>query len=148
MPVTQVCFSFSVVLSPVMSKIRFFTGESVKGLKNHPWWRTSATREKRMRRVNFIEKNAGAMIGNISLGFMLGMSSIVQKFLGLPFDIRHITISAGNVSIALYGLGIKNVPVTYLIIIFLGVLAIGLLNFLVSFSLAFIVAVRSRGVQA
>ena len=87
------------------------------------------------------------MIGNISLGFMLGMSSIVNKILGIPFDIRHITISAGNVSIALYGLGIKNIPTTYLIIIFLGVLAIGFLNFLVSFSLAFIVAVRSRGVK-
>ncbi len=87
------------------------------------------------------------MIGNISLGFMLGMSSIVSKFLGIPFDIRHITISAGNVSMALYGLGIRNVPVTYLITIFLGVLAIGLLNFLVSFSLAFMVAVRSRGVK-
>ncbi len=87
------------------------------------------------------------MIGNISLGFMLGMSSIISKILGIPFDIRHITISAGNVSIALYGLGIKNVPATYLIMIFLGVLAIGFLNFLVSFSLAFIVAVRSRGVK-
>jgi site-specific recombinase len=100
-----------------------------------------------MRRAKFIEKNAGAIIGNISLGFMLGMSSIVSKILGIPFDIRHITISAGNVSVALYGLGIRNVPVTYLITIFLGVLAIGLLNFLVSFSLAFVVAVRSRGVQ-
>jgi site-specific recombinase len=75
------------------------------------------------------------------------MSSIVSKIIGIPFDIRHITISAGNVSIALYGLGIRNVPVTYLIIIFIGVLAIGFLNFLVSFLLAFIVAVRSRGVQ-
>jgi site-specific recombinase len=86
------------------------------------------------------------MIGNISLGFMLGMSSIVSKFLGFPFDIRHITISAGNVSIALYGLGIQNVPVMYLVTIFLGVLAIGFINFLVSFSLAFFVAVKSRGV--
>ena len=87
------------------------------------------------------------MIGNISLGFMLGMSSIVSKILGIPFDIRHITISAGNVSVALYGLGISNIPFTYLIILFLGVLDIGFLNFLVSFSLAFIVAVKSRGVQ-
>ena len=52
----------------------------------------------------------GAVIGNISLGFMLGMSSIVNSILGIPFDVRHITISAGNVSVALYGLGIKNCP--------------------------------------
>jgi site-specific recombinase len=114
---------------------------------NHPWWLRSATPDKRLRRAKFIENNAGAIIGNISLGFMLGMSAIVSKILGFPFDIRHITISAGNVSVALYGLGIRNVPVGYLIAVVAGVLAIGLLNFLVSFSLAFIVAVRSRGIQ-
>jgi site-specific recombinase len=40
-----------------------------------------------------------------------------------------------------------NVPLTYLFVILFGVLAIGFLNFLVSFSLAFAVAVKSRGVQ-
>ena len=138
-------FLSGIIAGYVQNKILY--GRIGERLKNHPWWRTSATPEKRLRRVNFIEKNAGTIIGNISLGFMLGMSTIVQKIVGIPFDIRHITISAGNVSIALYGLGIKNVPITYLITIFMGVLAIGLLNFLVSFSLAFIVAVRSRGVK-
>ncbi len=138
-------FLSGIIAGYVQNKILY--GRISERLKNHPWWRTSATPEKRLRRVNFIEKNAGTIIGNVSLGFMLGMSTIVQKIVGIPFDIRHITISAGNVSIALYGLGIKNVPITYLITIFMGVLAIGLLNFLVSFSLAFIVAVRSRGVK-
>jgi site-specific recombinase len=138
-------FLSGIIAGYVQNKILY--GRIGERLKNHPWWRASANPEKRLRRVNFIEKNAGAVIGNISLGFMLGMSTIVQKIVGIPFDIRHITISAGNVSIALYGLGIKNVPITYLVTIFMGVLAIGLLNFLVSFSLAFIVAVRSRGVK-
>jgi site-specific recombinase len=138
-------FLSGIIAGYVQNKILY--GQIGERLMKHPWWRSGATTEKRLRRINFIEKNAGAMIGNISLGFMLGMSSIVSKILGVPFDIRHITISAGNVSVALYGLGIQNVPVTYLVTIFLGVLAIGLLNFLVSFSLAFIVAVRSRGVE-
>ena len=138
-------FLSGIIAGYVQNKILY--GRIGERLKNHPWWRAGASNEKKQRRVKFIEKNAGAMIGNISLGFMLGMSSIVSKILGIPFDIRHITISAGNVSIALYGLGIRNIPIAYLITIFLGVLAIGFLNFLVSFSLAFIVAVRSRGVQ-
>ncbi len=138
-------FLSGIIAGYVQNKILY--GKIGDRLREHPWWRAGTSTEKRSRRVKFIEKNAGSMIGNISLGFMLGMSSIVSKFLGFPFDIRHITISAGNVSVALYGLGIKNVPVTYLITIFFGVLAIGFLNFLVSFSLAFIVAVRSRGVQ-
>ena len=64
----------------------------------------------------------------------------------LPFDIRHITISAGNTAIGYYGLD-HQVPLSLSVTIFLGVLAIGFLNFLVSFSLAFYVAVRSRGIQ-
>ncbi len=138
-------FLSGIIAGYVQNKILY--GHIGERIKNHPWWFSGASPGKRLRRAKFIEKNAGAMIGNISLGFMLGMSSIVNKIIGVPFDIRHITISAGNVSIALYGLGIKNVPATYLITIFLGVLAIGFVNFLVSFSLAFIVAVRSRGVQ-
>jgi site-specific recombinase len=146
MPVTPaILFLSGIIAGYVQNKILY--GRIGERLKNHPWWRDGAFTEKKLRRVKFIEKNDGTIIGNISLGFMLGMSSIVSKFIGIPFDIRHITISAGNVSIALYGLGIRNVPVAYLITIFLGVLAIGFLNFLVSFSLAFIVAVRSRGVQ-
>ncbi len=138
-------FLSGIIAGYVQNKILY--GRIGERLLDHPWWKVDSSPEKRIRRINFIEKNAGSMIGNISLGFMLGMSSIVSKFLGFPFDIRHITISAGNVSIAIYGLGFRNIPVTYLVIVFLGVLAIGLLNFLVSFSLAFIVAVRSRGVE-
>jgi site-specific recombinase len=138
-------FLSGIIAGYVQNKILY--GRIGERLRNHPWWRPGASPEKHQRRIKFIEKNGGSMIGNISLGFMLGMSSIVSKFLGFPFDIRHITISAGNVSVALYGIGIRNVPVTYLATIFLGVLAIGFLNFLVSFSLAFIVAVKSRGVR-
>jgi len=138
-------FLSGIIAGYVQNKILY--GQIGERLKSHPWWRTGASPEKRMRKIKFIEKNAGAIMGNISLGFMLGMSSIVSKILGFPFDIRHITISAGNVSIALYGLGIRNVPVTYLITIVFGVIGIGFLNFLVSFSLAFIVAVKSRGVE-
>jgi site-specific recombinase len=138
-------FLSGIIAGYVQNKVLY--GRIGDRIKNHPWWRVGVSVEKRNRRVKFIEKNGGAIIGNISLGFMLGMSSIVSKILGFPFDIRHITISAGNVSVALYGLGIRNVPLGYLTIIFLGVLAIGFLNFLVSFSLAFIVAVKSRGVR-
>jgi site-specific recombinase len=138
-------FLSGIIAGYVQNKIVY--GRIAERLKNHPSWHSRASTEKRVRRISFIEKNAGVMIGNISLGFMLGMSSIVSKFLGIPFDIRHITISAGNVAVALYGIGLVNVPLTYTIILFFGVLGIGFLNFFTSFSLAFIVAVRSRGVR-
>jgi site-specific recombinase len=78
---------------------------------------------------------------------MLGMAGFIGEIFGSRFDIRHITISAGNVSLAVYGLGFANVRTWYLVTVLLGVLGIGFLNFLVSFSLAFIVAARSRGVR-
>jgi len=138
-------FLSGIIAGYVQNKILY--GQIGVRLNNHSFWNSVESPEKRKRWVKFIEKNAGNIIGNISLGFMLGMSSIVSKILGIPFDIRHITISAGNVSVALYGLGIRNVPLTYLSVILFGVLAIGFLNFLVSFSLAFAVAVKSRGVR-
>lgn len=86
-------------------------------------------------------------MGNIALGFFLGFAGIVGKMLGLPFDIRHITISAGNTAIGIYGMGIENIPPYFLLAVIGGVLAIGLFNFLISFSLAFLVAVKSRGIR-
>jgi len=68
------------------------------------------------------------------------------QFLGIPFDVRHITISAGNTALGLYGLD-NHVPAMYLLTVVLGVLMIGFLNFFVSFSLAFFVAVKSRGIR-
>jgi site-specific recombinase len=75
------------------------------------------------------------------------MAGFIGEIFGIRFDIRHITISAGNTSIAVYGLGIHNIDRWYLVTVLLGVLGIGFLNFLVSFSLAFFVAVRSRGIK-
>lgn len=97
--------------------------------------------------AGFIEKNAGSYAGNISLGFFLGMAGPLGKIFGIPFDIRHITISSGNMAIGVYGLGFENIPTKYLITVFLGVLGVGFFNFLISFSLAFLVAVKSRGIQ-
>jgi len=116
-------------------------------LQMHPLLRISFSHQQLVKLSNFIEKNAGSIMGNISLGFFLGMAATFGKIFGIPFDIRHITIAAGNCGIAVYDLGIQNIPPLYLLTVFLGVLGIGLLNFLVSFSLAFAVAVKSRGIH-
>jgi site-specific recombinase len=73
------------------------------------------------------------------------MAGFIGEIFGIRFDIRHITISAGNVTLAVYGLGFANLRTWYLVTVLLGVLGIGFLNFLVSFSLAFIVAARPVG---
>ncbi|MBL0144417.1 MAG: hypothetical protein IPP48_00210 [Chitinophagaceae bacterium] len=96
--------------------------------------------------IAYVQNNLGALIGNISLGFFLGMAGFFGKMFGLPFDIRHITISAANTAIGFFGLN-HAVPLSEVVYTLFGVGLIGFLNFAVSFGLAFFVAVKSRGIH-
>jgi site-specific recombinase len=121
-------------------------GKVPERLGTHPVLSYTMSKKRLNKMVSLIRRSSGALAGSISLGFFLGIAGPLGKVMGLPFDIRHITISAGNAAIGFYGLDHK-VPLTYFAIIILGVLLIGFLNFLVSFSLAFLVAVKSRGIR-
>jgi len=121
-------------------------GSVPERLATHPILSFTMSRKRLDRLANFVRRRAGALAGSISLGFFLGIAGPLGKVMGLPFDIRHITISAGNAAIGFYGLD-HDLPLSYVLIIVGGVLLIGFLNFMVSFSLAFYVAVRSRGIQ-
>ena len=138
-------FLSGIIAGYVQNKIQY--SQISRRLQTHPVLRLSIPKEKLRRVADYVEQHAGTLIGNICLGFFLGMAGFVGEIFGIRFDIRHITISAGNVSLAVYGLGFGNVPIGYLATVLAGVLGIGFLNFLVSFSLAFIVAARSRGVR-
>jgi site-specific recombinase len=138
-------FLSGIIAGYVQNKIQY--SQVSRRLQTHPILRLSMRPEKLRRLSDYVEKHAGSLIGNISLGFFLGMAGFIGEIFGTRFDIRHITISAGNVTLAVYGLGFANVRTWYLVTVLLGVLGIGFLNFLVSFSLAFIVAARSRGVR-
>lgn len=115
-------------------------------LKNHPVFKNTLSPKKLEKVTRYVEDNMGSLVGNIALGFFLGMAGFFGHIFGFPFDIRHITIAAGNSAIAYYTTG--NTPgKAFLLTVFAGVLLIGLFNFLVSFALAFFVAVKSRGVR-
>ena len=114
--------------------------------KQHPFLHHNLGKRQMRWLVNTVENKLGSIAGSISLGFFLGMAAFFGKTFGLPFDIRHITISAGNVAIGFFGLD-GPVNYRYLFIILLGVALIGFLNFFVSFGCAFYVAVKSRGIR-
>jgi site-specific recombinase len=138
-------FLSGIIAGYWQNKIQY--GRIKERLKKHPALKISMSPKRLDKLANYIEKNFGALIGSISLGFFLGFAGILGKIIGIPFDIRHITIAAGNTAIAAYGLGIENIPPYFLLAVCSGVLAIGFINFLVSFSLAFLVAVKSRGIR-
>lgn len=118
-------------------------GERLRNLSSFKRW---FSEKRRYKIIHYIENNTGALVGNIALGFFLGMAGFFGKTFGLPFDIRHITISAANTAIGFFGLdhAVSAKEIAYTLI---SVGAIGFLNFAVSFTLAFIVAVKSRGIH-
>ena len=121
-------------------------GKVGERLRNSSAFRNGFGEKRRYKIIHYIENNFGALIGNISLGFFLGMAGFIGKTFGIPFDIRHITISAANTAIGFFGLD-HNISSKELWYTVFGVMGIGFLNFAVSFGLAFFVAVKSRGIH-
>lgn len=101
--------------------------------------------ERAARAARLIEDNVAALGGNVSLGFLLGITPVVAAFFGLPLDVRHVTLSTGQLALASwsYGTGIFSLPAFWWAVVGIGV--IGFLNLTVSFGLALGVAIRSTG---
>ena len=121
-------------------------GKIAERLRNLSSFKNSFKERRQYKIVHYVENNLGALMGNISLGFFLGMAGFIGKTFGIPFDIRHITISAANTAIGFFGLS-NQVGAKELWYTIIGVMGIGFLNFAVSFGLAFLVAVKSRGIH-
>ena len=107
-------------------------------------WLQKILGEARLNRVaTYIENNLGAIAGNFYFGCMLGGMTAVGVLIGVPVDIRHITFSsafAGFSSVALD----FNMTNEMIWLAGSGILLIGIVNLLVSFSLAIYVAMKSR----
>ncbi len=94
---------------------------------------------------NFYAKNWAGITSNFWFGVCLGTTGPIGKFLGIDIDIRHITFSSGNLALGLYGKGFDVVASTFWIA-FITVFIIGFFNFIVSFGLSIVLALRSRKV--
>lgn len=138
-------FLSGIIAGYWQNKIRY--GRIKERIKKHPVLLRSMSPRRLDRFATYIEKHFGAIMGNIALGFFLGFSGVIGKLTGIPFDTRHVTITTGNTAVAIFGLGIENIPAYFLLAVFGGILTIGFLNFIVSFALAFFMAVKSRGIR-
>jgi site-specific recombinase len=95
------------------------------------WWRT----------------NVSGLAANISLGMMLGLVPALLAFVAVPIEVRHVTLASGQLGAALGALGPSLLQTGAFWWCVAGIAVTGVLNLTVSFSLAFIVALRSRGVR-
>ncbi len=114
-------------------------------------WNPRVTRrlgvERAARWAIWWRRNISGLAANLSLGLLLGLVPVVAGFFALPLDVRHVTLSTGQIAAAIGTLGwpvlhqrelwwcVAAIPVT------------GLLNVGVSFVFAFAVAMRSRGIR-
>lgn len=96
---------------------------------------------------SFIEANLGAIMGNFLFGVFLGSTATVGFILGLPLDIRHIAFASANFAHGTFNLPAHDLTLQIILISLLGVALIGLINLMVSFSLALLVALRSKDVH-
>ena len=91
--------------------------------------------------------NVSGLAANISLGMMLGMVPALASFFGLPLDVRHVTLSTGQLGAAAGAMGFGLLAQSAFWWCVAGIAITGFLNVTVSFTLAFRVALRSRGVR-
>jgi site-specific recombinase len=116
-------------------------------LRWNPRIRAALGPERAARWATWWRHHISGVGSNVSLGFMLGLVPVIAGFFALPLDVRHVTLSTGQIAAAAGTLGpevihhpkfwwcVAAIPLT------------GLLNVTVSFVLALRVAIRSRGVR-
>lgn len=93
----------------------------------------------------YIDNNLGSLAGNFFLGVFLGSMGSLGIIFGLPLDVQHITFASGNFGLAFASVG-EQLTLNEILLTVSGIFVIGGMNFLVSFSLAIFVAIKSRKV--
>jgi site-specific recombinase len=89
--------------------------------------------------------NISGLAANVSLGLLLGVVPVLGTFFGLPIEVRHVTLSTGQLAAALGAMGTELLYAPEFWWCMAAIPFTGALNLLVSFTLAFRVALRSRG---
>jgi site-specific recombinase len=97
--------------------------------------------------AHYWRHNISGYASNISLGLMLGIAPAVAAFFGLPVEVRHVTLSTGQLAAAVGALGPDVLQHSAFWWCVGGIAVTGVLNLGVSFFLAFTVAMRSRGIK-
>jgi site-specific recombinase len=115
-------------------------------ITEHPFLKRNLGKTKTLKLAKLYEKRWAGIISNFWFGVFMGSTASIGLFLGLNLDIRHITFGSGNLALALYGANYEVSDAMLFWGIF-GIGIIGLVNFMVSFSLSMGLAFRSRAIS-
>lgn len=115
-------------------------------IRQHPVLKDVLGRERTHNLATWYEKRWAGIVSNFWFGVFMGSTAPIGYFLGLNLDVRHITFVSGNLALGLFGSGfdVRNSLLTWCLV---GIVIIGLVNFLVSFTLSVTLALRSRNIS-
>lgn len=117
------------------------------GLRYHRGWRRWLGVQRAARFANWIRHNISGLAANISLGMMLGLVPSVFTFFGIPLEVRHVTLAAGQLAVAAHTMGLEVLQQPLFWWALAGVAVVGPINVAVSFLLAFRTAMTAQNVM-
>ena len=94
-----------------------------------------------------IEHNLGGWSTSIVLGYLLGFTPVLGHFFGLPLDVRHVTLSSGTLALAAARFGTESLGRGWFYSAVEGIGVVFVLNLVVSFTIAGMVALRAYDVS-
>ncbi len=100
-------------------------------------------RDRLRRFAAALERNASGWATNVALGFLLGFAPAVGRFFGIPFDVRHVTLSTGQLALASASLGERWFAEGALLRGIAGIATMFVLNLSVAFTLSLANAARA-----
>jgi site-specific recombinase len=119
---------------------------SVEALSEHPLvLRLGPSRATKL--SHYVKHNISGWYTSIALGYMLGFTPALGKFLGIPLDVRHVTLSTGTLALAAARFGTAQWGKLWVYHAVAGIAVIFVLNLGVSFSIAAYVALRAYDIK-
>jgi site-specific recombinase len=116
-------------------------------IAHNPRFTNALGTQRAARWSSFMRKNVSGFASNISLGFMLGLIPAFTGFFGLELEVRHVTLSAGQLAAAGAALGLEAFKQPLIWWCIVAIPLIGALNLSVSFYCAFRLALQAHNVS-
>ena len=138
-------FASSIIAGWVENWFVYYRLDSA--IRYNPRFTRALGAQRAARWAKFFRDNISGLAANISLGFMLGLVPAFAQFFGLGLDIRHVTLAAGQLAAAAVTLGSAALVDPGFWWAVAGVVAIGPLNLVVSFYLAFRLALKAQNIN-
>ncbi|MFN7986719.1 MAG: gliding motility protein [Thermoanaerobaculia bacterium] len=117
-----------------------------EGIARHPLGNVVG-RERMERFGEALSRNASGWATNVALGFLLGFAPAVGRFFGIPFDVRHVTLSTGQLALASASLGERWFGEGALLRGLAGIATMFVLNLSVAFWLSLLNAASAYGTE-